>query len=152
MNKLIAALLLIAALNVWGHGDHHHGPRIPLAPHGGVLGKGVHQKTKAHGHGKSHHNHKQILFEVVTAGKEVRIYPIELNHDSFKELKPSEFKKSKIEIYNPRAEEKHNPKINEGKGFWVTSLEGIKGRRFFVLIEGKFQDEKYKAKIQIEMK
>jgi hypothetical protein len=167
--KYTILITLLVSFNVYSHGDHSIPGAIPVAPHGGVVAEASHKhKESAHTHkhskgsdGDKAHKHeekqkeKEIFFESKMRGSKIYLYALELDpikSMSFITREISEFKNMRVTLLDPRKKKTYAVKAVAAGDHWELSLSGIRGRRFIVNVITLFENEQYKAKVQVEKK
>lgn len=154
MKLLIIFLLLAQSIFVLAHGDHATPGAIPPAPHGGALQEAKHK----HNHAK--HDHKEaskreIFFEAKLDGKELKIYPLEIEpkeSKTFLPIKTDDFTNVKIVVMDARKNKEIESKWYREKDYWPADFSNMKGRRFKIHISADLSGALFKATMQIEKK
>ncbi len=151
----ILLLVLLISINSFGHGDHSAPGRIPPAPHGGSLGEAEHHHSGSGKHDHKKAQKKQIFFEGILKNNKLTLYILELDPIADKFFVTHDFnnlKDYKLTIKDARKDKMldKEPKIEEKK--LVVDMTGERARRLILNIEGKYEEAKYSAKIQVERK
>ncbi|MEZ4750376.1 MAG: hypothetical protein R3B54_07045 [Bdellovibrionota bacterium] len=152
MKRMIVAVTFVV-LNTasYAHEGHDTPGVLPLPLHGGKLGEATH--SGGHNHeGKE----KELFFEVVFKGKEVRLFPLILTgkeNDSFESLSPKrDLKDITVTAEFPRSKRSESLKLDVGDEQILAAVDPGREYRFFVNVSALHKGEKKTAKIQVERK
>lgn len=152
IKRLISvALLLLGSSGLMAHEGHDTPGVLPLPLNGGKLGEAVHKHDPS-----KKGDEKELFFEVVFKGKEVRVFPLVLTgkkNDSFKKLSPKkDLKDIKVSAEFPRSKRTETLKVSLSDDKILAPLDPKREYRFFLNVSAMHEGELKVAKIQVEKK